>query len=228
MFDELDAAGCLGVGFGGGEPTLYRRLPEICRYATERTKLAVTMTTHGHRWNQRLVDTLAGTVNFVRVSVDGVGATYETLRKRPFPELLQRLTLIGGVFRFGLNCVVNASTLPDLSAVADLAASMGAADLLLLPERPVKGRHGCGPAVLAALHHWIAEYSGSVPLTVGEGDAGALPSAVPLPKEMGLRSYAHIDAFGLLRRTSYHPVGEPVDDRGLLAAVDRMHQKGAA
>jgi hypothetical protein len=226
--DELDAAGCLGLGFGGGEPTLYRRLPEVCRHVAERTTLAVTMTTHGHRWTPRLVEALGGAVSFVRVSVDGVGATYEMLRSRPFPELLRRLELISGAFRFGLNCVVNASTLPDLSAVADLAASFGAAELLLLSERPARGRPGIDPRVVAGLHRWIAEYGGPVPVALGEGDTGSLAIAQPLPREIGLHAYAHIDASGILRRTSYDPAGEPVDDRGVLAALDRLQQREAA
>jgi len=47
--DELDANGCLGIGLGGGEPTLHPRLVELCQYATQHTRLAVTLTTHGHR-----------------------------------------------------------------------------------------------------------------------------------------------------------------------------------
>lgn len=226
--DELDAGGCLGVGFGGGEPTLYRRLPQICRHAAERTGLAVTMTTHAHRWTPRLVDVLAGTVHFVRVSVDGVGATYETLRGRPFAELRDRIGLIAATFRVGVNCVVNAATLPELDAVADLAADAGAAELLLLLERPARGRSGGGPDVAEDLHAWIRAYRGTVRLALGEGDTGGLPIAVPLPGERGLRSYAHLDAAGTLRRTSYDSDGEPVDGRGLLAALDRLQQKEAA
>ncbi|WP_218924456.1 radical SAM protein [Streptomyces sp. st140] len=226
--DELDAEGCLGVGFGGGEPSLYRRLPQVCRHAAERTGLAVTMTTHAHRFTPQLVDALAGTVNFVRISVDGVGTTYETLRNRPFAELVQQLARIGEAFRFGINCVVNASTLPDLDAVADLAASTGAAELLLLPERPARGRLGSSPHIVTALHQWIAAYRGPIVLTLAEGDTGSLPTAQPLPGETGLRAYAHIDAAGTLRRTSYHQAGERVDDRGVIAALDRLQQKGAA
>ena len=47
--NELDENGCLGIGLGGGEPTLHPDLPRLCRYATENTGLAVTFTTHGHR-----------------------------------------------------------------------------------------------------------------------------------------------------------------------------------
>ena len=222
--DELDAEGCLGIGFGGGEPTLYRRLPQVTHHAAERTSLAVTMTTHAHRLTPQLIDALAGALNFVRVSVDGVGTTYEEQRGRPFTELVQRLTCIGQTFRFGLNCVVNTQTLPDLDAVADLAASTGAAELLLLPERPARGR----PHTVAALHQWITNYRSPVPLTLGEGDTGSLPTAQPLPRETGLRTYAHIDAAGTLRRTSYHSAGEPVDDRGVLAALERLQQKDVA
>jgi pyruvate-formate lyase-activating enzyme len=226
--DELDASGCLGVGFGGGEPTLYRRLPQVCQYMAERTSLAVTMTTHGHRWTTSLVDDLAGAVHFVRVSVDGVGATYETLRGRSYPELLQRLEVIGTTFRLGINCVVNAATLPDLDALADVASTAGAEELLLLPERPAHGRPGCDIQVIDSLHRWIGRYRGPVPLALGAGDTGSLPTAVPLPRETGLRSYAHIDASGTVRRTSYDVLGERVDEGGIMAAIDRLEQKGAA
>nr|WP_240929307.1 radical SAM protein [Streptomyces coryli] len=227
--DELDAEGCLGVGFGGGEPTLYRRLPQVCRHVAERTDLAVTMTTHAHRFTPQLIEALAGTVNFVRVSVDGVGTTYEKLRNRSFAVLVQRLAQIGEAFRFGINCVVNDSTLADLDRVADLAASTGAAELLLLAERPGRGHPGSSrPHVTAALHQWIASYHGPVALTIGEGDTGSLLTAQPLPGEMELRAYAHIDAAGTLRRTSYHAAGEPVDDRGIIAALSRLQQKGVA
>ena len=41
---EIDGAGCLGVGFGGGEPTLHPGFSEICRRVAEETQLAVTFT----------------------------------------------------------------------------------------------------------------------------------------------------------------------------------------
>src|SRR5438552_5785398 len=39
---ELDANGTLGVGFGGGEPTLYPRFAELCAHVAEHTAMAVT------------------------------------------------------------------------------------------------------------------------------------------------------------------------------------------
>ena len=73
--DNLDRNGCIGVGFGGGEPTIYPKLKEICAFTTRETGLAVSMTTHGHRLSDQLLSELAGNVHFVRVSMDGIGST---------------------------------------------------------------------------------------------------------------------------------------------------------
>ncbi|MFC9471970.1 radical SAM protein [Nocardia sp. NPDC056952] len=225
---ELDGAGALGVGFGGGEPTLYRHILEVCTFAAERTGLAITMTTHGHRWDADLVARLKGAVNFVRVSVDGVGSTYEKQRGRSFPALCERLSAITEAFPIGLNCVVNAETIGQLPAVAELAADYGAAELLLLPERPTGIRSGAAGEVLARLEDWVLSYAGSVPLAVSQDAAMSLPIAVALPNEIGLRSYAHIDANGIVRATSYSACGEPVGEDGVLIALARLAAADAA
>jgi|HubBroStandDraft_2_1064218.scaffolds.fasta_scaffold135952_1 MoaA/NifB/PqqE/SkfB family radical SAM enzyme len=77
---ELDANGCLAVGFGGGEPVLHRHFVELCQHVAKETALAVTFTTHAQRVDEALADRIRGNVHFVRVSMDGVGATYEMLR----------------------------------------------------------------------------------------------------------------------------------------------------
>src|SRR5438094_3820535 len=110
---ELDDNGCLGVGFGGGEPTLHREFTEICRQTAERTRLAVTFTTHAHRISRAHRDKLRGSVHYVRVSVDGVGATYESLRGRPFGALRSQRAIIREMATVGMNFVVNARTLRD-------------------------------------------------------------------------------------------------------------------
>jgi pyruvate-formate lyase-activating enzyme len=205
---ELDADYCLGIGFGGGEPTLYRRLPQLCRAIAQTTSLAVTLTTHGHRWTTQLVEQLRGSVHFVRVSVDGVGGTYEKLRDRSFEDLLQRVELISRAFSVGINCVVNQSTLPELDAIAALAAEVGAAELLLLLEQPTGSTPGATAEVAVGMRDWIRGHQGRIPLATGEQDSDGLPTVRPLPGEVGLRSYAHIDA--------------PIDQRGVLAAIKEL------
>jgi MoaA/NifB/PqqE/SkfB family radical SAM enzyme len=134
---ELEMAGCLGVGFGGGEPTAHPHFSWLCREGAQRTNMAITFTTHGHRLNADLAGKLRGSVHFVRVSVDGVGSTYERLRGRSFDSLRRCLDFVGSIAPFGLNVVVNDETVNELDAVASFAEHAGAVELLLLPEQAV-------------------------------------------------------------------------------------------
>ena len=219
---ELDKNGCLGVGFGGGEPTLYRRFVELCQHVARMTELAVTFTTHAHHLNDALLSSLAGNVHFVRISMDGVGATYEALRGRPFSGLRSRLEGVRKLASFGINFVVNARTLPDLDAATALAAQAGAAEFLLLPEQPVRGAGGIDRSTSLALRRWVGLYRGSVPLTVSRAGADGLPTCDPLSREGGLRAYAHIDASGALKRSSYDNEGIDITDRGVMRALDEL------
>jgi len=123
---EFDSHGALGVGFGGGEPTLYPDFARLCQHTARETRLSVSFTTHGHHIDAALAERLRGCVHFVRVSMDGVGATYESIRRRSFPELLARLKDIRSISRFGVNVVINERTLHDLDEVAAVAVDAGA------------------------------------------------------------------------------------------------------
>lgn len=221
--DELDTNGCLGIGFGGGEPTLHRSLVDLCRYATMKTGLAVTLTTHAHWLDDRLLNALKGNVHFMRVSMDGVGTTYESLRGRSFAALRLRLEALRAIVPFGINYVVNARTLPDLDAAMIVATQVGAAEFLLLPEQPVHGNGGIDHHTTQALHRWVSTYRGAVPLAVSEAGAEGLPICNPLVKESGLRAYAHIDAAGILKRSSYDSEGIAIGTGSLLQALQRLN-----
>lgn len=217
--DELDAGGCLGIGFGGGEPTLHREFAAFCRYAAENTGLAVTFTTHGLRLSERLATDLKGYVHFVRISMDGVDNTYKSLRGRPFSSLLSRFEIVRQLAPFGINFVVNDRTFPDLDAATSLAAELGAVEFLLLPEQPVRGSGGIDTGTAAALREWVNAYRGLIPLSVSETGANGMPTCNPLPGETGLRGYAHIDAMGVLKRSSYEATGIPIGLDGVIAAM---------
>lgn len=219
---DLDANGCIGVGFGGGEPTFYPRLTELCSYAARKTNLAVTMTTHAHRLSDQLLNELAGNLHFVRVSMDGVGPTYESIRCRPFDALLERITALERVTRFGINFVVNSKTVEDLDAAVQLAADLGASEFLLLPEEPVGRGVGIDNETSITLRKWVNGYRGSIPLAVSEGGAEGLPTCDPLNAEMGLAAFAHIDASGIIKRTSYDTSGILIRENGVMAALDKL------
>ncbi len=220
--EELDAGGCLGVGFGGGEPTLHREFAGLCLHAARRTGMAVTLTTHAHRIDSRLASDLSGNVHFVRVSMDGVARTYEELRGRSFDQLLSRLETIRQIAPFGINFVVNASTISELDAAVGIAAEAGAREFLLLPEQRVRGNGGIDRRTTRRLRLWVKQYRGHLPLSVSQEGAVGLPTKDPLEKETGLRGYAHIDASGVLRASSFAEFGVPIGDAGVIPAVKEL------
>jgi len=221
---ELDGDGCLGVGFGGGEPTLHRSLADLCHYTAKSTGLAVTFTTHAHRLDDRLISSLSGNVHFVRVSMDGVGNTYEALRGRPFVAFREQMKQLRHLAPFGINFVVNAQTFPDLDAAIELAADVGASEFLLLPEQPTRTGPGIDSPTTTALRDWVHFYRGCVPLTISEAGSDGLPICNPLSGEDGLRSYAHIDAAGVLKRSSYALDGVPLKGCGVIAALQLLRK----
>ena len=221
---ELDTEGCLGIGFGGGEPTLHPDFVDICKRAAGETQIAVTFTTHGHRLTPQLVKHLKGSIHFARISVDGVGRTYEEQRGKSFSSLLRGLESIATLSPFGINIVVNERTVAELDAVSDLAHKVGASELLLLPQQATTSVASMDGMVGRALQDWVSNYRGKVRLAVSEAGASGLPTCDPLPDERGLQAYAHIDASGMLRASSYSPAGAKIGDAGVLPALKRLRK----
>ncbi len=219
---ELDLHGTLGVGFGGGEPTLYHEFVRLCQHASRETRLSVSFTTHGHHIDDVLAERLRYNVHFIRVSMDGVGATYESIRRRSFPELLARLKIVRSISRFGINIVINDRTLPDLDEAAVVAADTGACELLLLPQMPMRSDQAIAAHTLQGLRRWVESYRGPLKLCISEASADGFPTCDPLAEESGLRAYAHIDAMGTLKPSSYHETGMPLGEGSVLQAVDKL------
>ncbi len=221
---ELDAAGTLGIGFGGGEPTLHPEFVKFCQYAGHETRLSVSFTTHGHHVDKELADYLRGSVHFIRVSMDGVGATYESIRRRSFTELLARLRDVRSISRFGVNVVVNNRTLPELDEVAQVSTDAGACELLLLPQMPVRTVPAIDAGSFRGLRRWVDSYKGPLKLCINESSAEGFPTCDPLFEERGLRAYAHIDASGMLKASSYADVGVQLGEAGVLQALSQLAQ----
>lgn len=219
---ELDLHGTLGIGFGGGEPTLYPEFVKLCQYAAQETRLSVTFTTHGHHIDEELAERLRGSVNFIRVSMDGVGTTYEAIRRRPFSELLARMEHIRSVANFGINTVVNHYTLLELDDVARVAMNVGACELLLLPQIAVPKAQGISADTLQGLLHWVETYRGPLKLCISEMNAAGFPTCDPLAEERGLRAYAHIDAMGVLKSSSYAEAGVSLCDISVIEALTEL------
>ena len=223
---ELSIGGCLGVGFGGGEPTLHPYFAEICEFGAERTRLAVTMTTHAHRITDSLAERLRDHVHFIRVSMDGVGLTYEKIRGKSFASLNQKLALVRSIAPFGINCVVNPLTVLELDSIIEVAEASGASELLLLPQRPTSSCSGIKDSTIQVLHQWIRQYRGPLPLAISEEYSAGLECYSNAGGETELRSYAHINARGFLMRSSYESAGVPIDSLGVLHAIKQLEEFG--
>jgi MoaA/NifB/PqqE/SkfB family radical SAM enzyme len=221
---ELDGAGCLGVGFGGGEPTAYRRFAELCAQVAESTSMAVTFTTHGHRLTPGLADALRGSVHFARLSVDGVGATYERLRNRPFAAVISAAALLRSVAPIGINAVVNAYTIGELDDLAEFAADVGASELLLLPEQPTAATPGISDADAELLIRWIRAARTQVRLAISRsGLEASVPTVEVIPGERPLDAHMHVDASGVLRPHAYAPTGMTIEG-SILDAVQALKE----
>lgn len=224
---ELDGAGALGIGFGGGEPTLYPGFAALCRRIHAETDLALSVTTHGHRWTEAFVASVGDALQFVRVSMDGVGDTYSRLRGRPFDLFAERLAVIAGHYRFGINVVVNADTLGELDAIADYVFERGAQELLLLPEVGPDGVGLLEVGQQAQLNTWIEANYRHRRLAVSAPAAAAISSPlVPLTiPGFADRDFLHVDASGLLRVCAYNPASDGVavaPGSSLLEAIRRV------
>ncbi|GAA4100825.1 radical SAM protein [Actinomadura miaoliensis] len=222
---ELDEAGCLGVGFGGGEPTAHPRFAQLCGRIAASTSMAVTFTTHGHRLTPRLADALRGSVHFARLSVDGVAATYERLRNRPFTAVRAAAALLASVAPFGINVVVNGDTVGELDDLAAFATDVGACELLLLPEQPTAATPGISDADAQHLVRWIRGTATPVRLAIAQsGLEGSVPAVEAIPGERPLDAHLHVDATAILRPHAYATTGMPIEG-SILEAVHAL--KGA-
>lgn len=224
---ELDKNGCIGVGFGGGEPTLYPALPDLCRFVANYTRLSLTLTTNGNHLKDRLLNALSGNVHFVRISMDGVGATYEALRGQKFSTFRNRLNHVRSLAPFGINYVVNSFTFPDLDCAITLAEEACASEFLLLPEQPVAGKGGIDIQTLKNLQRWVGRYKGKIPLTISEAGSNEFPICNPLASESGISAYAHVDALGILKRSSFENDGVAIGPNGFIAALQILSHKEA-
>ena len=221
----LDLNGCMGVGFGGGEPTLYPKFIELCEYATNETGLAVTLTTHGHRLDEAFLNKLSGNVHFARVSMDGVGSTYEDIRGRSFDELVKKIKLLKETVPFGVNYVVNAATIGDLDEAAQIADYLGASELLLLPEVPVGRGKGIDDNTNRVMQEWVRNYLGDVRLAISETHTDGIPVCEPFEMETGISSYVHIDAMGILKTNSFSQDGVLVNHLKIMDALKILRDR---
>jgi MoaA/NifB/PqqE/SkfB family radical SAM enzyme len=139
----IGASGVLGVDISGGEPLLMRNLPQLAGKLAE-DGVAVSVTTNG--WHlARLTRDLAGSVDAVRVSLDGPNpASHDALRgDGSFTRAVQGITAASAAnIPVQIHTVLMASTLAHAQRVVDLAHGLGARGVTFLQMLPIgEGSH---------------------------------------------------------------------------------------
>lgn len=134
----LARAGLAGVDITGGEPLLLRDLPALARRVTASGRTAVAVTTNG--WHlQRRARELVGTVDAVRVSLDGADAeSNDRLRgSGSFERALAGIAAARALnLPVQLQMVLMASNCFRAQDMVDLAARLGARGVSFLQFIP--------------------------------------------------------------------------------------------
>ena len=219
---ELDKSGSFGIGFGGGEPTLHPDFYELCQFGHNETSLAMTFTTHGHTLNDSLVSLIEKFIDFTRVSMDGVGKTYESIRGCSFDKFLEKLSLLKGRVNFGINYVVNSQTIKDLDQAIQIAESYGASEFLFLPEEAVGLGNQIDVATIEQLSSWVSEYKGNIRLSISSVRKNSVNYLKALDKEAEYLAYSHIDANGYLKKTSFEQSGYQIKESGVINSYKKL------
>lgn len=158
--------------------------------------------------------------------MDGIGVTYESHRGRPFDQFLEKLALVRSTARFGINYVVNETTLCDLSQAADFAFEQGAEELLLLPQVDANGDVALSGASRDWLSRWASDnWSRHRLATSTKGgeyiDAPMLMASEP---EHEIFDFMHVDAFGMLKTSAFATTGTKLTNgRPIMPSVDELH-----
>ena len=155
--------------------------------------------------------------------MDGIHETYEKLRNRPFARLVDAIHRVRDTARFGINTVVNESTVGELDEIADFALKIGSEELLLLPERKTKSAKGIDSRNMSALIKWISSYRGGLRLAASDHSEFGQLTNHPHGKQSDLTEYAHIDACGNLKRSSFDDFGIPIGTGGILCALATLN-----
>jgi MoaA/NifB/PqqE/SkfB family radical SAM enzyme len=133
------------------------------------------------------------------------------LRGRSFSKFRNRLKNVRDIAPFGINFVVNRVTIGDIDKAVAVAAEAGASEFLLLPEQKTLRSDGIDENTLHELRSWTAACRTNLRLAISEAGASGFPTCDPLVKEKGLRSYAHIDASGVLKQSSFDRSGVQIE-----------------
>ncbi|WP_433521642.1 radical SAM protein [Nocardia pseudovaccinii] len=122
----------------GGEPFVYKDLPRVVRYAKHTLGLQVEICSNGYRIGPRLRE-IAPCVDLLRISLEGVGATNDLIRKTgSYAAALEAIALARDLgVPTGATLTVNRYNISEVVELAGTLAELGVSQLKLHQLRPV-------------------------------------------------------------------------------------------
>lgn len=210
--DELNENGCLGVGFGGGEPLLYPRVEDICRHVHDRTSMACTLTTNGDFIDDRAVVWMKQNLNFVRISTNGDAVNYTRIE-----SLAKDLSL-------GINYLLNERTFQALGDAIKCCAEVGVKEILLLPQIKTDCCSGVGSEFLSMVDDWLMTAPLPLRVTVSAFASDSMKSVSTIPGDVGVRQYLHISADCLVKTSSVARSGVEIGKKTLIQAIKEVYR----
>lgn len=135
---DAAAEGFAVASLSGGEPLLYRELPELLDHA-HACGLVTTVTSNGMLLDARRLAALAGRLDLLAISLDGVPESHDRMRAHPraFATMASRLDgLRGSGIPFGFIFTLTQYNLHELEWAAGFAVEQGARLLQIHPLEP--------------------------------------------------------------------------------------------
>lgn len=225
LCQAMDTIGVLEVAFGGGEPTLYPDLSNLCKDIWNSTNLGISITTNGNNLTRKLIDDFVGNISIVRFSIDAMEPLYSQIRGHSISGIVDRISYIKNKIPFGINSVINNNTIGHLDAILKFAINYGAENILLLPQIE-NSKFVLSETDWTKLEKWINQNWREFPLEISSLARPFLNCPFLFNSEYEPRlCYWHISADRKIRETSYYGSGTAICDGSQLIEFFEKQKK---
>jgi MoaA/NifB/PqqE/SkfB family radical SAM enzyme len=220
---ELDCNGCLSVGFGGGEPTMYPDLIDLLQYVNQ-TAMASTLTTNGSASIEYYYE-IAKYLDLIRFSIDGFYEVYFKNRKQSFDSIKSKITKISKYVKIGINYLLTDETAEQLTELKKFIENTQPYEILLLPYINSNGTVELSNKSIKLINKWLGENANKYPLCISFSGLHTFRFKYLEIQELSNRTqskyFLHVDATKILMRNVFEKNGVTVSD-SIISAIDEL------
>lgn len=203
--DALYENGCLSIGLGGGEPTLWYKCLDIVSYINT-TQMAVTLTTNGSA-SVDFYCKLLHKASVVRFSLDGLNDVYESRRKQNYNDIIKKIIFLKDEGRIGLNYLLTDESVFQLREFEDVVSLVHPSEILLIPFLDKNGEYLLSKSSQEIVRQWVRKNKDCLPLCGSYSCLGFLQEDVLPTQNFELKQqhyyFLHINAKKQLMRNVF-------------------------